>query len=378
MTRTRSIHARRWSALAVVITLAAAACGGDDDDTASAAAEPAAEPAAQPAAADEPADQPAAEQPAADEDVTIGVAVFQFSNTYLTLVRNAITDEAAVLGVEVDVADGQNSQPTQNEQIDLFISKGYDAMAVNQVDRELADVTARKALDAGIPVVFFNKEPDRAVLDMGDSFFYVGAVAEESGVMQGEIVAEYWNSHPEADRNGDGVLQYVMLQGPADHQDAQLRTTHSVKALEEAGIQLEQLALEIGDWSRPVAQEDMSAILAAHGDAIEFVIANNDDMALGAIEALRANGYFGDDGKYMPVVGVDATAPALEALQEGTLLATVLNDAVNQGKATVRLANVLARGETPTEDNVGYPITDGKYVWVPYQKILLENIDDAL
>jgi len=141
---------------------------------------------------------------------------------------------------------------------------------------------------------------------------------------------------------------------------------------------VEELALEIGDWSRPVAQEDMSAILAAHGDAIEFVIANNDDMALGAIEALRANGYFGDDGKFMPVVGVDATAPALEALQDGTLLATVLNDAVNQGKATARLATVLARGEAPTEENVGYPITDGKYVWVPYQKILLENIDDAL
>ena len=357
-------NTRRLGALALTIALAAAACGGDDDATADAAEPAATEPAA-----------PAASE---GEDVTVGVAVFQFSNTYLTLVRNAITDEAAALGVDVDVVDGQNAQPTQNEQIDLFISKGYQAIAVNQVDRELADVTANKAIAAGIPVVFFNKEPERSVLDMDDRFFYVGAVAEESGVMQGEIVAEYWNANPDADRNGDGVLQYVMLQGPADHQDAQLRTTHSVKALEDAGIELEEVALEIGDWSRPVAQEDMSAILAAHGDAIEFVIANNDDMALGAIEALRANGYFGDDGKFMPVVGVDATAPALEALQDGTLLATVLNDAVNQGKATARLATVLARGEAPTEENVGYPITDGKYVWVPYQKILLENIDDAL
>jgi len=359
---------RRLGALTLVAALAAASCGGDDDSQA-AADEPT-------AAGDEPAPEPTA---AGDgDDATVGVAVFQFSNTYLTLVRNAITDEADVLGVEVDVVDGQNSQPTQNEQIDLFISKGYDAMAVNQVDRELADITAQKALDAGIPVVFFNKEPERSVLDMGDAFYYVGAVAEESGVMQGEIVVEYWNANPDADRNGDGVLQYVMLQGPADHQDAQLRTTHSIQAITAAGVEVEELALEIGDWSRPVAQEDMSAILAAHGDAIEFVIANNDDMALGAIEALRANGYFGDDGKFMPVVGVDATAPALEALQDGTLLATVLNDAVNQGKATARLATVLARGEAPTEENVGYPITDGKYVWVPYQKILLENIDDAL
>lgn len=368
---------RRLSAITLVAALVVAACGGDDDSNEAGTDDSDTSPGE---LSDDPADAPDdvdGDEGDDGDDATVGVAVFQFSNTYLTLVRNAITDEADALGVDVDVTDGQNAQPTQNEQIDLFVSKGYDAMAINQVDRELADVTANKALDADIPVVFFNKEPDRTVLDLGDEFFYVGAVAEESGIMQGEIVAEYWEANPDADRNGDGVLQYVMLQGPADHQDAQLRTTFSVQALNDAGIELDELALEIGDWSRPVAQEDMSAILAAHGDDIEFVLANNDDMALGAIEALRANGYFGDDGKYMPVVGVDATAPALEALEDGTMLATVLNDAENQGKATIRLASVLARGETPNEDNVGYPITDDKYVWVPYQKILLDNIDDA-
>lgn len=345
----------------LVVSMVAAACGGGGSEPSDATGEGGESP----------------DTATASEDLTVGVAVFQFSNTYLTLVRNAITAQAEAEGVTVDVVDGQNAQPTQNEQIDLFISKGYEAMAVNQVDRELANVTAEKAIEAGIPVVFFNKEPDRSVLDLGDDLYYVGAIAEESGVMQGEIVVEYWNATPDADRNGDGVLQYVMLQGPADHQDAQLRTTHSMQTITEAGVEVEELALEIGDWSRPVAQEDMSAILAAHGDAIEFVIANNDDMALGAIEALRANGYFGDDGKFMPVVGVDATAPALEALEEGTLLATVLNDAENQGKATLSLAHVLARGEAPSEENVGYPITDGKYVWVPYQKILVDNIGDA-
>jgi methyl-galactoside transport system substrate-binding protein len=357
---------RRLGALTVALTLVALGCGSDDGDDAGGGS-----------ADTSGGDDAGSDESGGGEDLTIGVAVFQFSNTYLTLVRNAITEQAAEEGVDVDVVDGQNSQPTQNDQIDLFISKGYPAMAINQVDRELANVTAEKALDADVPVVFFNKEPEREVLDLSDQFFYVGAVAEESGIMQGEIVVDYWNANPDADRNGDGVLQYVMLQGPADHQDAQLRTTYSVQAIEEAGIEVDEVALEIGDWSRPLAQEDMSAILAAHGDDIEFVIANNDDMALGAIEALRANGYFGDDGKFMPVVGVDATAPALEALEEGTLLATVLNDAVNQGKATLTLSHILARGETPTEELVGYPITDGKYVWVPYQPILLENIDDA-
>ena len=319
--------------------------------------------------------QPSAAGGSSDE--TVGVAVFQFSNTYLTLVRNAIEAQAAEKGIGVDVTDGQNSQPTQNEQIDLFISKAYPAMAINQVDRELANITLDKAKAADIPVVFFNKEPMPEVLDAWPGkAFYVGAKAEESGTIQGEIVVDYWKANATADRNGDGKIQYVMLQGPADHQDAQLRTEYSVKAIQDAGLEIEELALEIGDWSRPVAQEDMGAILAAHGDAIEFVIANNDDMALGAIEALRANGYFTGD-KYMPVVGVDATAPALEALEDGTMLGTVLNDADNQGKATLNLAYALANGETVTDENAGYPVTDGKYVWIPYKKILKENISDA-
>ena len=310
-------------------------------------------------------------------DKTVGVAVFQFSNTYLTLVRNAISAQAAVKGIKVDVVDGQNAQPTQNEQIDLFISKKYAAMAINQVDRELANVTLDKAKAANIPVVFFNKEPTVAVLDSwAGKAYYVGAKAEESGVIQAKMIEDYWKATPKADKNGDGKIQYVMLQGPADHQDAQLRTEWSIKTLKDDGIGLEELALEIGDWSRPVAQEDMGAILAAHGDKIEFVIANNDDMALGAIEALRANGYFTGD-KYMPVVGVDATAPALAALEDGTMLGTVLNDAVNQGKATLNLAFDLATGATPSDATAGYPIADGKYVWVPYKKILKENISEA-
>ena len=109
-------------------------------------------------------------------DKTVGVAVFQFSNTYLTLVRNAISEQAGVKGIKVDVVDGQNAQPAQNEQIDLFISKGYPAIAVNQVDRELANITLDKAKAANIPVVFFNKEPLPEVLDgWPGKAFYVGA-----------------------------------------------------------------------------------------------------------------------------------------------------------------------------------------------------------
>lgn len=300
-----------------------------------------------------------------------GVAIYKFDDTFMSGVRNSIS-KAAEGNVKVDIVDSQNSQPTQNDKVDLFITKKVKAMAINPVDRTAAGVIIDKAQKADIPVVFINREPLADDLAKWDKAFFVGAKAEESGTMEGEIVADYWKAHPEADKNGDGVLQYVMLKGEPGHQDAELRTKFSIQAIEDAGIKVQKLAEDTAMWDRVKGQEKMAAFLGSHGDKIEAVLANNDDMALGAIEALKAQGYFKGDKK-MPVVGVDATDPAMQALKEGTMLGTVLNDADNQGKATVMLMKVLAAGETPTKENTGYDITDGKYVWIPYQKVTQES-----
>lgn len=307
---------------------------------------------------------------------TIGCAIYKFDDTFMTSVRNSILATAEGKA-QVDMVDSQNSQAFQNDRVDMFITKGVDALAINPVDRAAAGVIIQKAKQANIPVVFFNREPFEDDMAMWDKVYYVGAKAEESGTISGQLIVDYWLAHPEADKNGDGVLQYVMLKGEPGHQDVELRTEYSIKAVTDAGIPVECLAEDHANWDRVRGQEKMAAFLAAHGDKIEAVFANNDDMALGAIEALRAAGYFRGD-KYIPVVGVDATAPALEALKEGTLLGTVLNDAKRQGEATFMLSYVLAQGETPSKENTGYEIVDDKYVWVPYAKITIENWEDAL
>lgn len=305
----------------------------------------------------------------------IGVAIYKFDDTFMTGVRNAMT-AAAVDKASLDIVDSQNAQPTQNEKVDLFISKKYKAMAINAVDRTAAGVIIDKAKKADIPVVFLNREPIAEDMNKWDKTYYVGAKAEESGTISGQLLVDYWNANPGMDKNGDGKLQYVMLKGEPGHQDAELRTKYSVQAIQDAGIDVEMLAEDTAMWDRVKGQEKMQAFLASHGDKIEAVLANNDDMALGAIEALKAAGYFEND-KFLPVVGVDATAPAIQALQDGTLLGTVLNDAKNQGAATVALAAALANGETPTKANTGFDITDGKYVWIAYKKITKDNIADA-
>lgn len=311
--------------------------------------------------------------------VSVGVCIYKFDDTFMTNVRNNMQAQADALGIEIEMVDSQNKQPTQNEQVDTFITKGMTALAVNPVDRTAAGPLVEKASAAGLPIVFLNREPEPDVMQSYDKVWYVGAKAEESGTMSGEIIADYWNANKDtADKNGDGKLQYIMITGEPGHQDATLRTEYSVKALTDAGIEVEEIGNDTAMWDKVKATDLMNAFITSQGiETIEAVLCNNDDMALGVIESLKANGYnTGDASKFIPVVGVDATAAALEAMANGSLLGTVLNDAENQGIATTNIAAMAAAGQEITSDTVGYEITDGKYVWVPYVKITTENYQD--
>jgi len=299
---------------------------------------------------------------------TIGAAIYKFDDTFMSYVRNTI-EQSAVGKAQVTMVDSQNSQPTQNDQVDQFLTRGMKAIAINPVDRTASGVIIDKAKAKNVPVVIFNREPFPEDMAKWDKVYYVGAVAAESGTMQGEIAVDWWKTHPETDKNGDGVMQYIMLKGEPGHQDAELRTEYSIKAVTGAGIRVQELAVDTAMWDRPRAVEKMDAFWARFGDQIEVVFCNNDDMALGVIESLRKVGFF-SGGRYLPVLGVDATPPALQALAEGTLLGTVLNDATNQGKATFDLAYALATGTTP---NTPAGKMDGRYCWVPYQKVTRDN-----
>ena len=315
----------------------------------------------------------AAEGSADMSNVEIGVCIYKFDDTFMTGVRNNMQAQADTLGAKIELVDSQNKQATQNDQVDTFITKGMTALAVNPVDRTAAGPLVEKASAAGLPIVFLNREPEPDVMQSYDKVWYVGAKAEESGTMSGEIIADYWNANKEtADKNGDGKLQYIMVTGEPGHQEATL------KALQNAGIEVEEIGNDTAMWNKVQATELMNAFITSQGiDSIEAVLCNNDDMALGVIESLKANGYnTGDASKFVPVVGVDATAPALEAMSTGSLLGTVLNDAENQGIATTNIAAMAAAGQEITQDTVGYEITDGKYVWVPYVKVTAENYKD--
>lgn len=353
--------------LAAIMVTSFTACGGSN-----------AESSAAPAPESEAAPENSEEAPAVDaSDITVGSCIYKFDDTFMTGVRNNMTNAADDLGATLEIVDSQNKQPTQNEQVDTYITKGVNALAVNPVDLTAAGPIIDKAKAEDIPLVLLNRQPSDEDMAKYDKAWYVGAKAEESGTMSGEIIADFFKANEGADKNGDGKIQFVMLQGEPGHQDATLRTEYSMKAMQDAGYEIEQLGADTAMWDKVKATDLMKTFIAAHGlDAIEAVLANNDDMALGAIEALKAEGYnTGDEAKFIPVVGVDATAPALAAMKDGSLLGTVLNDGENQGIATIKIAVAAAQGKEITKDTIGYDVTDSKYVWIPYVKVTADNYE---
>ena len=313
-------------------------------------------------------------------DALVGACIYKFDDSFMTGVRNAMRAEMERQGGELEIVDSQNRQPTQNDQVDAYISKGANALIVNPVDRTAAQPLMEKAKAEGLPIVFINREPYAEVMNAYDKIWYVGAKAEESGTQSGQIIADYFKANPKADRNGDGKIQYIMIRGEQGHQDATLRTEYSIKAIKDAGFEVVELGNDTANWDKVQATAKMEGFISSVGIVnIEAVLANNDDMALGAIEALKAEGYnLGDPEKYIPVVGVDATAPALESMSKGEMLGTVLNDADNQGIASVKIAIVAADDKPVTDESIGYTITDGKYIWIPYRPVTTENYKEFM
>ena len=312
--------------------------------------------------------------------IRVGVALYLQEDTFISTVVQNLEQLAqareAELGIKLNfsITDARSSQTSQNDQVDRFLQQGCDVICVNLVDRTAAAVIVDKAQAAGVPIIFFNRQPVEEDLQRWDQAYYVGSKADRAGILQGQIVLDAWQTDTAAlDRNGDGVLQYVMLEGEPGHQDALLRTEYCVKTLTEAGVAVEKLDSNNADWSRGQATLRMQQWLETFGSEIEVVFANNDDMALGAIDACLSAGMTEEELPF--IVGVDATPPALEAVADGTLKGTVQNDAAGQAESILDLCCALASGQSAAS---AVELEDGKYVWLEYTAVTKENLEDFL
>ena len=248
--------------------------------------------------------------------VRIGVSLYRGDDTFINNIRMEMENAAKAyeqsggIKVNLDIQDAKGNQNTQNNQVERFISLGCDVLCINPVDRTAASAIIDKAMAAQIPVVFFNRQPVEEDMDRWDQLYYVGAVAKESAVLQGNIVVNQYRQDPSSlDTNGDGVVSYVLLEGESSHQDSLIRTEWSIQTLKDGGVHIEKITGGIANWERSQASALMEQWLLQYPDTIELVVCNNDDMALGAIDALDRTGITG-----ISLVGIDATVPGQEAL----------------------------------------------------------------
>ena len=276
-----------------------------------------------------------------EKTLRVGVITYTQDDPFI----NGLTDElkAHLKTMEseerriiVSIKSGNDDQQEQNEKVEEMIDAGCDVLCINLVDRTAPSRIIRMARNEDIPVIFFNREPVREDLVQWEKLYYVGCDAEQSGIMQGEIAAEYINSHSEVDKNKDGKIQYVLLEGEAGHQDAISRTEYSVKTLMKNDVILEKLSYQLADWNRGQAENRMNRLISQYGKKIELVMSNNDEMALGAVEAYRKAGYARED---WPVIfGIDGLEEALEAVKAGEMQGSILNDRVDQAKEMAKIA----------------------------------------
>lgn len=319
----------------------------------------------------------------AEEDVKSTVIWRAFDDQFQSGFRIIMQNEEEKLGgIELDMQDAANDVSTAISKLEVALTKGTDVVAICAPDRESTETMMQKCDAEGVPAVFFNMEPMEETMQNYENIYYVGAEAKESGAMCAQALINYWNENTEiADKNGDGVLQLVVLQGEIGQQDVVLRTQAYEDTLKEQGIEYEILAMDTANWDQAQALDKMNAWITAYGiDGIEGVLCNNDNMAMGAVQACINNGYnSGDPEKFVPIVGIDANIDALEAMKAGSLLGTVLNDRLNQSDAIINVIKAVKEGKEITEDVVGVDCTvDGKYVWVPYVIVDSTNLDDTL
>ena len=244
-------------------------------------------------------------------------------------------------------------------------------MAINLVDPAAAPTIIDKAKAAGVPVVFFNKDPGEAALQAYDKAYYVGADPKQSGEIQGELIGKMWKANPDWDLNKDGVIDFVLLKGEPGHADAEARTKYVIEKLTADGVKTNQLQLDTAMWDTAQGKDKMQAWLAGpSGKQIEVVIANNDAMAMGAVEAMKAQ------GTVLPTFGVDAIPEALQMIKGDALAGTVLNDGEGQAKAVYALAVDLASGNDP-KANPAIKL-EGNQVRIPYVGVDKSNLDQFL
>ena len=322
-------------------------------------------------------------------ELNVGVFYYDFSDVYISSVRNSMNSQLDAMGVKYNNFDGAGNQAQQTDKINTAIANGANLLIVNIVETSSPDAAqnaVEAARTAGIPIIFFNREVADEVVSSYDKCAFVGTNAPEAGHMQGQLVGEYLLAHyDEVDLNGDGQITYVMFKGQEGNAEAEARTQFGVEdanaVLTAAGkpelvyynasATDKYLVDQNGKWSAQAANDYMATILPeyseANGNMVELIICNNDGMAEGAVSALQGAGYNNGEGKTIPVFGVDATDSAKQLINEGKMTGTIKQDAEGMASTILNLVSSVNGGGNLMDNTASFNVDEGvAKIRVPY------------
>ena len=284
----------------------------------------------------------------------IAVSMAKFDDNFLTVLRNGIQAHAKEIGVDVQIEDAGNDVAKQLDQIKNFAASGVQAIIVNPVDTSATQAMSDAAAAAKVPLVYVNRQPIN-VDKLPDNQAFVASNEADSGTLETKQICKLLAAKGKKEAN------IYVLEGELSNQAAVQRTKdiHEVMAGPDCGVKLNIIAEQTANWSRDEAQNLMTNWLASN-KPFDAVIANNDEMAIGVINALKAAGKKPSD---TPVGGVDATQDALAAMKAGDLMATVFQNAAGQGAGSLDTAIKLSKGEKVD-----------KKVYIPFELVTPENI----
>ena len=375
--------------LVVLMCASVTACGGGS--AAPAAQAPAAAPAPAPAPAATPAPAPAA-TPAPAEDLStrpwlVGLATGNYSDTHLSNVRRLFQRNSDQrFHFELRMHDGKSDAGIMQDGLNNFVSQGMNTvLATNSIQGQF-DHIIDTFKPAGIPYISYNgNSPTDDDLAKFELLYFVASAAEESGVIKGEMAVKYWKEHPEADRNKNGVMDYVMLLGSPGHYDTIMRSGESIRVVKEAGITVNCVAEQFAEYNLAKGQDVMAAIVAANRDNIEFVFSCNDDMAIGAISAMKAAGFYSSPETYIPVVSVDATAAGIEMIKGGWMVGSAFINPIAMSDSMAVITQLLREEREVNTENLNSFEWMPKHnvqvvnrrVWTHYKPITIDNLQDA-
>ena len=329
-----------------------------------------------------------------NSDGEVSVFYYTYSDTYISSVRSEMDAMLKKAGLKYQNYDANGNQTTQTEQITTALAKNSRLLIVNVVDTG-SDDAAQNIVDLAkaknVPVIFFNRSVNEKVVSSYEKCVFVGTDYEEAGHLQGKMIGDYvLKNYDKLDLNGDGKISYAMFKGQEGNMEAIARTQYAVedanKILTAAGkselvffdshnankYQVDQN----GQWSSAAATDYMNTNLSqfneGNGNMIELVIANNDEMALGAITSLQTKGYNKEGGKLIPVFGVDATEAAKNAIKEGSMVGTIKQDAAGMAEAISTIAQNMLNNKSFFEGITAENVVGTWRVNIPYATYLGE------